>query len=79
VWLLDLSRPEQLQPDLFSPATLGNDKLMTAIDAINRRFGRGTIGVGATGWRNRPQWGMRQASLSPRFTTCFKDLPRVIC
>jgi DNA polymerase V len=79
VWLMDLGRPDQLQPDLFSPIIIGDDKLMQTLDAINRRYGRGTVGLGATGWRERPQWGMRQATLSPRFTTSLRDLPRVIC
>ena len=79
VWLMDLGRPDQLQPDLFSPIIIGDDKLMQTLDAINRRYGRGTVGLGATGWRERPQWGMRQAALSPRFTTSLRDLPRVIC
>lgn len=79
VWLMDLGRPEQLQPDLFAPVITGNDKLMTALDTINRRFGRGSVGLGATGWREHPQWRMRQTNLSPRFTTSLRDLPRVIC
>lgn len=79
VWLMDLGRPEQIQPDFFAPNIIGNDKLMIAMDAINRRYGRGTVGLGATGWRVRPQWGMRQAKLSPHFTTSLRDLPRVRC
>ena len=79
VWLMDLGRPEQIQPDLFAPSTIGNDKLMSAMDAINRRYGRDTVGLGATGWRKRPQWGMRQANLSLHFTTSLRDLPRAHC
>lgn len=79
VWLMDLGRPEQIQPDFFAPSVIGNDKLMSAMDAINRRYGRGTVGLGATGWRVRPQWAMRQAKLSPHFTTSLRDLPRVRC
>lgn len=79
VWLMDLSCPDLLQPDLFAPITIGDDGLMQTMDAINRRFGRGTVGVGATGWQARPQWGMRQANLSPNFTTSLRDLPRAIC
>ena len=79
VWLMDLGRPEQIQSDFFAPSVIGNDKLMTAMDAINRRYGRGTVGLGATGWRVRPQWAMRQAKLSPHFTTSLRDLPRVRC
>jgi len=79
VWLFDLARPAMLQGDLFTTATTGNDRLMTAVDAINRRFGRNTLGLAATGWRERPDWGMRQLQLSPCYTTKTSDLPRVRC
>ncbi len=79
IWLTDLARPHDLQGDLFAPATVGNDKLMATVDAINRRYGRGVAGFGASGWRKTPEWGMRQQSLSPRFTTCVAELPRAVC
>lgn len=79
VALLDLARPENLAGDLFAPATVGDDKLMQALDAINRRFGRGTAGMGATGWRKAPAWEMRQSMLSPSFTTEVTALPLVRC
>lgn len=79
VWLMDLARPAELQGDLFAPPTVGDDRLMGALDAINRRYGRGTAGMGATGWQRRPQWGMRQENLSPRFTTAVGELPRAGC
>ena len=79
VCLMDLARPAQLQGDLFSPTTTGDDKLMATMDAINRRFGRGTVGLAATGWKAVPKWGMRQQSLSPRFTTSWRDLPSASC
>jgi DNA polymerase V len=79
IGLMDLARPDQLQADLFNPATIGNDALMGTLDSINRRFGRGTAGFGASGWQRRPEWGMRQLQLSPHFTTQFEDFPRVRC
>lgn len=79
VALLDLSRPENLAGDLFAPATVGDDKLMQTLDAINRRFGRGTAGMGATGWRASPAWQMRQSMLSQSFTTRVDQLPLVRC
>ncbi|MGV8959194.1 MAG: Y-family DNA polymerase [Stenotrophomonas sp.] len=77
--LLDLARPEQLQRDLFTPAAVGNDKLMSTLDAINRKFGRGTAGLGASGWQAKPEWGMRQHMLSPNYTTSIHELPRARC
>lgn len=79
VALMDLARPASLQPDLFAPATQGDDRLMTTLDTINRRFGRGTAGMGATGWKTDPAWKMRQRSLSPCFTTRWSDVPSARC
>lgn len=79
VWLMDLARPNALQGDLFRPATAGNPHLMATVDAINRRFGRNTLGLAATGWQQKPEWGMRQQHLSPCYTTKVQDLPRAMC
>ena len=79
VALLDLARPEDRQGDLFNPAVIGNDAMMATMDRINRRFGRGTIGFGATGWQDKPAWGMKQLSLSPCYTTRIQDIPVAHC
>ena len=79
VYLQDLARPVDLQADLFQPATAGDPKMMETLDRINRRFGRGSIGFAATGWQEKPEWGMRQQQLSPSFTTRLSDIPRVLC
>jgi DNA polymerase V len=49
--------------------------LTGVLDGINRRFGRGTAGLGASGWQRTPQWGMCQQSLSHHYTTRAADLP----
>jgi DNA polymerase V len=79
VALLDLARPSALQSDLFAPAVAGDDKLMDVLDRINQRFGRGTAGIGATGWQQRPAWGMRQRDVSPCYTTRWADVPTARC
>lgn len=79
VMLHDLGRPERLQGDLFGGPTLGDPVLMRVVDRINERYGRGAAGFGATGWNARPAWGMRQQTLSPCYTTRFKDLPSARC
>ncbi len=79
VVLLDLARPENLQADMFNPATVGNTAMMETMDKINRRFGRGSLGLAATGWQAKPQWGMRQNNLSRHFTTRLSDVPTVHC
>ena len=79
VALLDLARPEALHGDLFSAPTMGNPLLMSALDGINRKFGRNSIGFAASGWKEKPEWGMRQNSLSPSYTTRWADLPMARC
>jgi DNA polymerase V len=79
VALLDLSRPVNLQHDLFQAPTIGNEALMNTLDAINRKFGRNSAGFAASGWKARPEWGMRQKNVSPHFTTRWNDLPRASC
>lgn len=79
VALLDLARPDELQVDLFGPTVVGNDRLMATMDLINQKFGRGTAGLGASGWKARPVWGMRQHMLSPNYTTSVCDIPPARC
>jgi DNA polymerase V len=79
VALLDLSRPENLQHDLFQAPTVGNEALMDTLDAINRKFGRNSAGFAASGWKENPAWGMRQKNVSPHYTTRWADLPRIVC
>lgn len=77
--LLDLARPDEVQADLFGPTVVGKEKLMVTMDRINQKFGRGTAGLGASGWQARPVWGMRQHMLSPSYTTSLQQPPRAIC
>lgn len=79
VMLHDLGRTERLQGDLFGGATLGDPALMRVVDRINERYGRGAAGFGATGWNEKPAWGMRHQTLSPCYTTRFADLPTAGC
>ncbi|MDR1945976.1 MAG: Y-family DNA polymerase [Desulfovibrio sp.] len=50
-------------------------KLMSALDAVNRRFGRGTLRFAAEGRKDAP-WRSRQDRRSPRWTTEWSELPR---
>ncbi len=49
-----------------------SEKLMTALDSLNARFGRGTVKPGAI--RQAPPWAARANNLSPRYTTRLEDL-----
>ncbi len=78
IGLLDLVDSDVVQGDLFAPQDhVRSNRTMDVMDTINRKFGRGTMGLGATGWRAKPQWGMRQENLSPAYTTKWSGLMQV--
>ncbi|MGE4298078.1 MAG: Y-family DNA polymerase [Desulfovibrionaceae bacterium] len=52
-----------------------NETLMAALDRVNEKWGRATLQYAAAGL-GRP-WAMRQLRKSPRYTTCWAELPRV--
>ena len=51
-------------------------RLMTALDTINARYGRGTMTMASAGVEGKQKtWVMRQERMTPRYTTCLADLP----
>ncbi|KTR83761.1 hypothetical protein NS277_07285 [Novosphingobium barchaimii] len=69
--------PARLVGDLFSSRDPDRSKaLMTALDAIDGRFGRGAARRG--GFVERAGWSMRRANLSPCYTTRIKDILPVL-
>ena len=80
VMLLDLMPDTVCQGELNFEPEDAKDKtrLMIAFDAINDRFGRGTIHMGNAGVQDANRsWGMRQERLTPQYTTKWSDLPVV--
>lgn len=75
--LLDLYQPADMPVgDLFASRDPEKSKaLMTALDAVNGRFGRNTVRPGAVA--ATPAWGMRRGNLSPCYTTREADFLRV--
>ena len=73
VLLLELSSSQDVMPSLFDDRINGSDQLMKAIDKMNSRFGRGSIGLGLS--PKSAKWRMRQEHLSPRYTTRWADIP----
>ncbi|CAN4269533.1 DinP Nucleotidyltransferase/DNA polymerase involved in DNA repair [Methylophilaceae bacterium] len=73
VMLSDLVPAEGVQIDLFSPIqqTLKTNKLMMAMDSINRKIGKEAIKLASEGFK-RP-WKMKQENKSPSFTTKWSD------
>lgn len=64
------------QQDLFTP--LPDPKraaVMAVMDKVNREYGRGTLRLASEGVQQG--WAMRQERRSPRWTTCWDELPVV--
>ncbi|TXT41391.1 MAG: hypothetical protein FD135_264 [Comamonadaceae bacterium] len=78
VMLLGLSPANQhqqelaLDNDLAAPET---NRLMLALDAVNQRFGPGTLSLASTGLASDPRtWGMKQERRTPGYTTDWNGL-----
>ena len=78
VMLMDLtsSATKQCELDLEPVETRDRSKLMMAMDALNDRYGRGTVHVGSAARQRAPSdWSMRQERLTPQYTTKWSDMP----
>lgn len=78
ITLLEIIPKERQQLSLFSPMNIAggrSEKLMSTLDAINDRYGRGALKLAAEG--TLKTWQMRRKNLSPRYTTDWHDLPTV--
>ena len=80
VMALDLVPAGSGMRDLFEESAATRPRLMATIDAINKRQGRDAIRTAAAGIQkagtNRfgAEWRMRQARLSPYYTTRLSDI-----
>ncbi|MDF3822603.1 Y-family DNA polymerase [Leptospira sp. 96542] len=78
VMLIDLSDASVLQGELdLEPELCENrGRLMTAMDGLNRRYGRGTVIIGSAGTGDMPRnWAMKQERRTPRYTTKISEIP----
>jgi len=77
VILTDILPEDQIQFDIFDSEYPGSQKqkLMKTLDGINLQWGRNTIHSASTGINRL--WKMKQARLSPRYTTRWEELPIV--
>lgn len=74
--LSDIRPRSMAQASFFVPESDGrSESLMAAMDAINGRWGRGTMRVAAEGIDKA--WRMKRGKLSPRYTTEWSELPEV--
>jgi DNA polymerase V len=81
VMLFDLADRHKRQGNLLdfvtsNEQTVRDKKLMSALDMVNKRFGRGTIRFGAEGNEDAP-WHMKHSRRSPRYTSAWEDVPVV--
>lgn len=77
----------QAELDLFGPAPAAappqadRGRLMAAMDALNRRFGRDAVRMGsaaaASNGAEVRSWSIKQERRSPRCTTRWAEMPRV--
>jgi DNA polymerase V len=77
VMLADIVSEKDVQLSFMEQSYLDDNraKLMRAVDKLNRDFGRDTVSYASNGVKQ--EWQMKRARLSPRYTTSWKDLPRV--
>lgn len=73
-----LQRELDLEPEETLEVPRDRSRLMVAMDAINGRYGKGTVHPAATG-KAGPQrvWGMKQERRTPQYTTRLEDVPMV--
>ena len=80
VMLLDLMPVGfgQTELDLDGDSAQDRTQLMATIDALNRRYGKGTLLMASAGVPVQPPaWGMRQERLTPQYTTRLADVAKV--
>lgn len=78
VLLLSLCQRSEYTDDLFALSQpLATDKVMSVLDAINGRWGRGTLRIGSV--PIDPEWGMRREMMSQSYTTRVDQLWKVYC
>ena len=77
VMLMDLQAESIIQRelDLDNDHPPDRDKLMTTLDGLNQRFGKGTVLVASAGLAGeRRAWVMKQERRTPAYTTCWEDI-----
>ena len=78
VMLLELQAAGLGQAELALDDTrCANPALMTALDTVNDRYGKGTLRVASAGAPTQKRtWDMKQQLRTPHYTTSWTDLPQ---
>lgn len=76
VALMDVVPASEVQLNLFTKFDhTKNEKLMSAVDNINSKWGSETLRSAASGYKR--VWSMKRATLSPRYTTDWNEVLRI--
>jgi DNA polymerase V len=75
--LMPLAASQRAFPGLGQLDREHGAALMGALDACNRRFGRGAVVPGSAGFAPRREWSTKFEMRSPRYTTRVDELPVV--
>ncbi|SFR52631.1 Y-family DNA polymerase [Thiomicrospira sp. ALE5] len=79
VCLGEISVKGAMQLDVFAPdpqysANPKSDALMSVMDKVNAKFGKGSLELASQGLKQKEQWAMRRAMCSPRYTTRIDEV-----
>ena len=77
VMLLELQSDAVQQQELAleDDNVVDRGRLMTTLDDLNQRYGRGTVLMASAGLAgNRRAWSMKQERRTPGYTTCWDDM-----
>ncbi|MGE3978420.1 MAG: DUF4113 domain-containing protein [Nitrospira sp.] len=79
VMLLDLQPASRRQHGLaLDDKAQDTGRLMTALDRINDRYGRGTLAMASAGTvKTQRDWGMKRERRASQYTTCWEEVPVV--
>jgi DNA polymerase V len=72
VIVMGLTSNNETQLNLFKTSNPKHQPLMSVIDKMNQCYGENKIKFGVQSLGR--QWKMRQDNLSPKFSTCLKDV-----
>lgn len=78
VGLLDLIDGRMEQLDLLNENP-NNEKLNNVFDKLNSKYGRDCLFVAGQGIETKQNFSMRREMLSPRYTSRWRDIPKIKC
>jgi DNA polymerase V len=75
VLLHGITPEASVQLDLFSERNNSRDRISLVVKEMEQRYGRDILKPLASAMEDR--WAMKRELLSPAYTTCWEELPRV--